>query len=134
MLFLLVRFGYLPVDGFLPGIKVLELLFVPERCPPDETLIFSSAYYQHVRYYLPQYQVWFWEPVHGPQAEQRIPSGTRWLVIFEEVVHPSESESGFASIALPCNNTPFYYTAVNPGDIARFDANTRTISVERRGE
>jgi len=35
---------------------------VREQCRPEEILLFSSAYYQHVRCFLLEYRTWFWDP------------------------------------------------------------------------
>lgn len=36
--------------------------YLREQCRPEEPLLFSSAYYQHVRCFLPEYRTWFWDP------------------------------------------------------------------------
>jgi len=109
-----------------------RLRIVRERFRPDETLIFSSAYYQHVRYFLPRYRSWFWEPAQGPVSERRIDPGIRWLVVFDELAHPAAGQAGFEWVNLPCNQVPFYYTRVEAGDVVRFDGRSLTITVERR--
>ncbi len=36
--------------------------YLREQCRREEPLLFSSAYYQHVRCFLPEYRTWFWDP------------------------------------------------------------------------
>lgn len=108
-----------------------RLRIVRERFRPDETLIFSSAYYQHVRYFLPRYRSWFWEPAQGPVSERRIEPGIRWLVVFDELAHPAAGQTGFERVNLPCNQVPFYYARVEAGDVVRFDSPSLTVTVQR---
>lgn len=98
---------------------------------PQETLIFSAGYYQHVRIILPQYQTWLYTPSQGPQAERALSPETRYLVIFDEAARP-EQLAGFERFTLPCNGAPFYYTSVRDGDVVRFDATAQTVAVQRR--
>lgn len=110
-----------------------RLDIVRSRFPPAETLIFSSAYYQHVRYYLPRYPSWFYEPANGPSDQRTIPAGTRELVIFDETIRPAGDAPGVSAARLPCNGVPFYSIAVQAGDVVRFDGATLTITVRRAG-
>jgi hypothetical protein len=98
--------------------------------PPDETVVFSSAYYQHVRYLLPHYQSWFWEPANGPDDQWAFQPGTRYLVIFDEEVHPGANQPGFQHATLPCNDKPFYFTEVAAGQVARFDGRVNEITLQ----
>lgn len=97
--------------------------------PPGQTLIFASAYYQQVRYLLPEYPVWFYDPSTGQAAAQPIAPGTRYLLIFDEIIQPAGA--GFQQLSLPCNGTPYFYAVVRPGDVARFDGARNTVAVAR---
>lgn len=109
-----------------------RLRLVHAHFRPHDTLVFAAGNYQHVRYYLPEYRSWLYEPLDGPQVERTIEPGTRFLLIFEEVVHPSAQPALFGHFTLPCNGTPFYYTVVRHGDIVHFDAEATTITVQRQ--
>jgi hypothetical protein len=111
-------------DATMQGrVDVLESDF-----PASETVIFSSAYYQHVRYLLPQYHSWFWEPANGPDDQRVIQPGERYLVIFDEEIHPG-NPAAFQHVTLPCNDKPFYYTRVEPGQVAHFDGRVNEITL-----
>ncbi len=99
---------------------------------PGETLIFSGGYYQHVRYFLPEYQAWLYDPAAGARVERAIGPETRYLVVFDEVTRPDGQSGDFDRATLPCNGAPFYSAAVREGDIVRYDAGALTIAVERR--
>lgn len=107
-----------------------RLRVVQERFQPEETLIFSSGYYQHVRYFLPQYRSWFYEPTAPQSSQQTIAPETRVLVIFDETARPAGDVAGVEYVNLPCNNIPFYWIMVQAGDVVSFDAQTLVIDVE----
>jgi hypothetical protein len=101
--------------------------------PAEQTLVFSAGYYQHARYFLPQYPAWLYDPADGPVAERVVPPDMRSLVLFDETARPDPAQAAdFRHATLPCNGKPFYYIAVREGDIARFDGSTGTLAIERR--
>ena len=110
-----------------------RLEIVRRRFRPEDTLIFSSAYYQHVRYFLPQYPSWFYEPASGPADQRTMPAGTRVLIIFDETIRPAAGVPGVTSTHLPCNDVPFYWIAVRAGDVVRYDGVTLRITVQSSG-
>lgn len=108
-----------------------RLRLVREWFRPDETLLFSSAYYQHVRYFLPEYPTWFWDPAKGSVSVREIDPGIRWLVVFDELAHPAPGQTAFQWMLLPCNGVRFYYARVYPGDRVRFDGRDLTLTLDR---
>lgn len=106
-----------------------RLRIVEERFPPEDTLIFSSAYYQHVRYLLPRYRTWFYEPTDPRTGRLTIDAQTRVLVIFDETARPAADVTGVEVQNLPCNGIPFYWVTVQAGDVVSFDAQTLVIDV-----
>lgn len=101
------------------------------RFPASETIVFSAGYYEHVRYYLPRYQAWLYDPPQGQQVRKVIPPGTRYLVIFDEVARPA-SGANLQYYTLPCTGRPLYYATVQSGDTLSYDNANTTFRLRRR--
>lgn len=100
-----------------------------QQFPPDQTLIFASAYFQHVGYLLPEYRTWFHDPAQGTVGARTIDPGTQYLVVFDEMVAIIDGDRPPQFETLPCNGKPFYFAAVQPGDVAQYDDRLLTIQI-----
>lgn len=98
--------------------------------PASDTLVFSAGYYQHVRYFLPGYRAWLYEPPQGERVRRVIPPGIRNLLVFDEVARPAPG-AVFQHALLPCNITPLYFTTVRAGDVFVYDNTTTTFRIRR---
>lgn len=98
--------------------------------PASDTLVFSAGYYQHVRYFLPGYRAWLYEPPQGERVRRVIPPGVRNLVVFDEVARPAPG-AVFQHARLPCNITPLYFATVRAGDVLVYDNATTTFRIRQ---
>jgi hypothetical protein len=81
---------------------------------PAETLIFSSFFYQHARYYLPEYRAWWFDPLTRPVFRETAPDGVRRILLWGDSVRPA-NQANATSFPLPCNRRLYYFFNVEPG-------------------
>jgi Dolichyl-phosphate-mannose-protein mannosyltransferase len=81
---------------------------------PADTLIFSSFFYQHARYYLPGYRAWWYDPLTRPVFRERLPADVRHVVIFGEGLWAAR-QPNVSFYPLACDRRLYYFSDVEPG-------------------
>ncbi|MBI4492168.1 MAG: DUF2723 domain-containing protein [Chloroflexi bacterium] len=87
---------------------------IRSRFPPEQTLVFSSFYYQHTRYLLPAYPAWHFDPVSGPLFERPLPPQVVYVVVFGEDVGVTLTAPNLTSLPLPCGRRLYVYRVDSP--------------------
>jgi hypothetical protein len=91
------------------SVRVLRQYF-----DPADTLIFSSFFYQHARYYLPAYRAWWYDPLTRPVFRERLPTDVRHVVIFGEGLWAAR-QPNVSFYPLACDRRLYYFSDVEPG-------------------
>jgi hypothetical protein len=81
---------------------------------PADTLIFASFFYQQARYYLPEYRVWWFDPLTRPVFREGVPAGVRRVLLWGDSIRPASQPNG-SSYPLPCGRRLYYFFNVEPG-------------------
>lgn len=87
---------------------------IREWFDPAETLLFSSFFYQHARYYLPEYRAWWYDPLTRPVFRETLPADVRQVVIFGEGLWAAR-QPNVSYFPLSCGRRLYYFDAVEPG-------------------
>ena len=101
---------------------------IREQFDPAETVIFTSFFYQHARYYLPTYRAWWYDPLTRPVFREPIPAGVRQVVVYGDVLRPAR-QANLSFYPLACGRRLYYYFNVEPG--AELVFRPPTLSVGR---
>ncbi|HLI27175.1 MAG TPA: hypothetical protein VKZ60_08900 [Chloroflexota bacterium] len=81
---------------------------------PADTLLFSAFFYQHARYYLPEYRAWWYDPLTRPVFREPLPLDIRQVVIFGEGLWAAR-QPNVSYFPLACGRRLYYFYAVEPG-------------------
>ncbi|MCC6626541.1 MAG: glycosyltransferase family 39 protein [Chloroflexi bacterium] len=81
---------------------------------PATTVLLTSGHYQQVRYELPEYPVWFQDPLKEPVMRRDVPPGTTAVVIVDWLLETAPHARRRLT-ALPCGHALAAF-AVAPGD------------------
>ncbi len=81
---------------------------------PADTLIFSSFFYQHARYYLPAFRTWWYDPLTRPVYREQVPAGVRRVVLFGEGLWTAR-QPNVSFYPLACQRRLYYFYDVPPG-------------------
>jgi len=84
-----------------------------EQFDPADTLVFSSFFYQHARYYLPGYRAWWYDPLTRPVFREPVPAGVRRVVIFGENLWAAR-QPNVSFYPLACGRRLYYFFNVEP--------------------
>jgi len=120
------RFSARAIDGHDDGLAIRFAAF-RERFPPSETVIIAEGGYQHARYYLPEYRVFYVPP--GARVTRRVlavgPEVRRAMLFLGEVrAHP---RTPVRSVALE-GGLEIRYVSLGRG--SRLVVQDRLVSVE----
>jgi hypothetical protein len=80
---------------------------------PRDTLLFSSFFYQHARYYLPEFAAWWYDPLTRPVYREDVPDGTRHVVVFGEGLWTAR-QPNVSYYPLDCGRRLYYFFEVSP--------------------
>ena len=64
------------------GMIANSVRLIREQYSPADTLLVAAGYYQHARYYLPEFETWLYDPVNGPAMRRPVPDHVRHVVAF----------------------------------------------------
>ncbi len=81
---------------------------------PSDTLLFSSFFYQHARYYLPGFRAWWYDPLTRPVFREQLPEGVRRVVVFGEGLWAAR-QPNVSFYPLACQRRLYYFYDVEPG-------------------
>jgi hypothetical protein len=84
-----------------------------EQFDPADTLVFSSFFYQHARYYLPGFRAWWYDPLTRPVFREPVPAGVRRVVIFGENLWAAR-QPNVSFYPLACGRRLYYFFNVEP--------------------
>ena len=87
---------------------------IREWFDPADTLLFSSFFYQHARYYLPEYRTWWYDPLTRPVFREPLPAGVHQVVVFGEGLWAAR-QPNVSYFPLSCGRRLYYFYAVEPG-------------------
>ncbi len=90
------------------------LTIVRRDFDPADTLIFASFFYQQARYYLPDYRVWWFDPLTRPVFRETVPEGVHRVLLWGDSLRPANQPNG-SSYPLPCGRRLYYFFNVEPG-------------------
>ncbi|MFA6001605.1 MAG: hypothetical protein WC828_05765, partial [Thermoleophilia bacterium] len=74
------------------GILRSRVQTIRENFDPDSTFIVSVFDYQQAAYYLPDYQVWRFDPLEDSYPSTEIPQSVGKVVVFENYLKPGDNE------------------------------------------
>ncbi len=96
-----------------------RVAYVREHFPPDRTILLTREDYLTVRYYLPEYRAWLYdpEPYHNAARRKRATHATT-LVIFTEGLTPRQNLDVRSVQALP--GIPITYVTIEAGAVLEF--------------
>jgi hypothetical protein len=81
---------------------------------PADTLVFTSFFYQHARYYLPSYRAWWYDPLTRPVLREQLPADVRHVVIFGEGLW-ADRQPNVSFYPLACDRRLYYFSDIEPG-------------------
>lgn len=99
---------------------------IREHFEPAQTLVFTSFFYQHVRYYLPAYYAWWYDPLTRPVFRERLPPEIQNVVLYSEALRPAR-QPNLSFYPLPCGRRLYYFFGIEPG--AQLVLRPPTVSV-----
>ena len=120
------RFSAAAVDGHDAALAA-RVAYVKERFPAAGTIVLAREDFLLVRYYLPAYRAWLYDPApHGNDAAKRKKMmRTTTIVIFTEGLTPRQSLA-VRSVEVARGVHLFYFT-VEPGDVLEFYGERYTV-------
>lgn len=104
-----------------------RVAYVRERFRPEDTIVLAREDFLLVRYYLPAYRAWLYDPApHGNGAAKRKKTmRTTTIVIFTEGLTPRQSLDVRTVEASP--GIALSYFTVEPGDVLEFYGERYTV-------
>ncbi len=90
-----------------------SVAIVRERFDPADTLLFSAFFYQHARYYLPEFSAWWYDPLTRPVFRAPLPAGVRQVVVFGEGLLPAR-QPNLSFYPLACGRRLYYFYDLGP--------------------
>src|SRR5262249_16305634 len=85
-----------------------------EQFDPGDTLLFSSFFYQHARYYLPGYRAWWYDPLTRPVYREPLPPDVRRVIVFGEGLWAAR-QPNVSFYPLACGRRLYFFFDVEPG-------------------
>ncbi|MFA5810166.1 MAG: hypothetical protein WC935_07525, partial [Thermoleophilia bacterium] len=74
------------------GILRSRIEKIKDTFDPESTYIVSVFDYQQAAYYLPDYQVWKFDPLEDSHPSTQVPEGVERVVVFENYLKPGDNE------------------------------------------